>query len=151
MVWVVSLSTMAIRRHCLTPFAKGSVFGVYQESVGREDPLIQTVALPPIVYKEAAPKGISKRTSYLRVRLAFHPYPQVIPASCDMRGCGPPVVFRLPSPCPWVAHPVSGLVHAIINALFGLAFAPAPGFDSLSRPHTANSLVRSTKSTQSPV
>ena len=68
MVWVVSLLTMAIRRHRLTPFAKGLVFGVYQELVGREDPLIQTVALPPVVYKEAAPKGISRRTSYLRVR-----------------------------------------------------------------------------------
>ena len=27
----------------------------------------------------AAPKGISGRTSYLRVRLAFHPYPQLLP------------------------------------------------------------------------
>ena len=44
------------------------VFGVYQDLVGREDPRIQTVALPPTVYDEAAPKGISKRTSYLRVR-----------------------------------------------------------------------------------
>ena len=49
--------------HC-----KRLVFGVYQELVGREDPLFQTVALPPIVYEEAAPKGISRRTSYLRVR-----------------------------------------------------------------------------------
>src|SRR3989344_172239 len=47
---------------------KRLVFGVYQELVDREDALFQTVALPPIVYEEAAPKGISRRTSYLRVR-----------------------------------------------------------------------------------
>ena len=68
MVWALSLSTMAIRRHCLTPVAKKLVFGVYLELVGRKDPLIQTVALPPVIYDEAAPKGISRRTSYLRVR-----------------------------------------------------------------------------------
>jgi hypothetical protein len=37
-------------------------------------------ALPPRApTSAAAPKGISGRTSYLRVRLAFHPYPQLIP------------------------------------------------------------------------
>jgi hypothetical protein len=37
-------------------------------------------ALPPrAAMSAAAPKGISGRTSYLRVRLAFHPYPQLIP------------------------------------------------------------------------
>ena len=37
-------------------------------------------ALPPRAPSTtAAPKGISGRTSYLRVRLAFHPYPQLIP------------------------------------------------------------------------
>src|SRR5699024_11442806 len=38
-------------------------------------------ALPPILRAlEASPKAISERTSYLRVRLAFHPYPHLIPA-----------------------------------------------------------------------
>jgi len=59
---------MALSRHRLTPAAKGQVFGVCQDLVGREDPRIQTVALPLGLYDEAAPKGISKRTSYLRVR-----------------------------------------------------------------------------------
>ena len=72
-------------------------------------------ALPPMVYYEAAPKGISRRTSYLRVRLAFHSYPQVIPASCDTLWFGPPVEFLRPSPCPWIAHPVSGLVPATMT------------------------------------
>ena len=46
-------------------------------------------ALPPQDYLEAVPKYISGRTSYLRVRLAFHPYPQLIPAFCTRHGFGP--------------------------------------------------------------
>ena len=39
---------------------------------------------------EASPKAISGRTSYLQVRLAFHPYPQVIRAVFNRHRCGPP-------------------------------------------------------------
>ena len=99
-------------------------------------------ALPPASTNEATPKGISERTSYLRVRLAFHSYPQVIPMSCDTLWFGPPFRFRETSPCPWIAHPVSGLVPATINALFGLAFAPAPGKTPLAKA-TENKLVGS--------
>src|SRR3989338_9435207 len=115
MLWAISLTTMAVRCHCLTPVAKAWVFGVRLDLVGRGDPRIQTVALPPMVYHEAAPKGISRRTSYLRVRLAFHSYTQVIPASCDTLWFGPPAGFLRPSPCPWIAHPVSGLVPVTIS------------------------------------
>ena len=41
-------------------------------------PLVQSVLYLPVAAPEAAPKGISGRTSYLLVRLAFHPYPQLI-------------------------------------------------------------------------
>jgi len=50
-------------------------------------------ALPPQDYIEAVPKYISGRTSYLRVRLAFHPYPQLIPAFCTRHGFGPPLRY----------------------------------------------------------
>ena len=56
----------------------------------RLTPLSPSSALPPQDYVEAAPKYISGRTSYLRVRLAFHPYPQLIPAFCTRHGFGPP-------------------------------------------------------------
>ena len=36
-------------------------------------------ALPPVIYYEASPKAISRRTSYFRVRLEFLRYPQLIP------------------------------------------------------------------------
>ncbi len=71
---------------------------------------------------EASPKAISGRTSYLRVRLAFHPYPQVIRRLFNDGRFGPPREFNRASPCPWVAHPVSGLRSA----------TNAPCSDSLS-------------------
>src|SRR5699024_12477342 len=49
-------------------------------------------ALPPILlHLEASPKPISERTSYLRVRLAFHPYQHLIPAFFNILGFVPPV------------------------------------------------------------
>ena len=57
---------------------------------GRLTPPSPSSALPPQDYPEAVPKYISGRTSYLRVRLAFHPYPQLIPAFCNRHGFGPP-------------------------------------------------------------
>ena len=42
-------------------------------------------ALPPVISFEASPKAISGRTSYLRVRLEFLRYPQIIPALFNVR------------------------------------------------------------------
>ena len=60
----------------------------------------------------AAPKCISGRTSYLRVRLAFHPYPQVIPAFCNRLGFGPPRACSARFTLPKGSHTVSGLTRA---------------------------------------
>ena len=78
----------------------------------------------------AAPQCISGRTSYLRVRLAFHPYPQLIRIFCNRHRCGPPRPVTDASPWPWVAHTVSGLLHAT-DALFTLAFARPPAVTAL--------------------
>ena len=72
---------------------------------------------------EASPKAISGRTSYFQVRLAFHPYPQVIPRYYTADGFGPPRSVTYASPCSWVDHLVSGLVHTTKFALLTLAFA----------------------------
>ena len=80
---------------------------------------------------DASPKAISGRTSYLPVRLAFHPYPQLIPSFCNRNGFGPPPAVRRVSPWPWVAHQVSCLISAIA-AHFKLAFAPAPAVPALA-------------------
>ena len=90
MVWAVSLSTTDLITRSLTPGYKYMAFGVYLNSVTRDGPLVQTVLYLHDSYSEASPKAISERTSYLQVRLAFHPYPHLIPALFNVRGFGPP-------------------------------------------------------------
>ena len=72
---------------------------------------------------EAIPKYISRRTSYRRVWLAFHPYPQIIERLFNVYSFGPPRSVTFASPCPWIDHPASGLLHATHIALLRLAFA----------------------------
>ena len=103
---------------------------------------------PRVSHSEASPKAISRRTSYLRVRLEFHRYPHVIPALFNGYKFGPPRDFTLASTCSWIGHPVSGLQHAT-TALLRLAFATAPVLQHLNLATYRNSLARSTKSTWS--
>ena len=50
-------------------------------------------ALPPIISHEASPKAISRRTSYIRVRLEFLRYPQFIRRLFNGGRFGPPWDF----------------------------------------------------------
>ena len=148
-------------------------------------PLAHPVPYLPQTIVEAVPKYISGRTSYLRVRLAFHLYPQLIPAFCTRHGFGPSLGITRASAWPWVAHPVSGLIQTTsraswklisrfrrwdpsalrldfarrlhlriclrpLSALFGLAFASAPGLVSLNLAAKINSSAHSSIGTQSP-
>ena len=85
-------------------------------------------ALPPLhARSEASPKAISGRTSYLRVRLAFHPYPRLIPWLFNASGFGPPVRVTEPSPWTGVDHPVSGLrlhTHRPVQTRFRCGSGP---------------------------
>ena len=103
---------------------------------------------PRVSFSEASPKAISRRTSYLRVRLEFHRYPHVILTLFNGYKFGPPRDFTLASTCTWIGHPVSGLQHAT-TALLRLAFATAPVLQHLNLATYRNSLARSTKSTWS--
>jgi hypothetical protein len=95
---------------------------------------------------EASPKAISGRTSYLRVRLEFLRYPQLIPRFFNTDGFGPPLSFTSTSPCPWIGHPVSGLQHATYRPIkTRFPFGSAP--QGLNLAAYCNSLARSTKST----
>src|SRR5215471_2599717 len=92
-------------------------FTVWLGLVTRTGPRAQPVPYLPQTSvlshsRTAVPPYISGRTSYLRVRLEFLPYPQVIPQFCNTGGCGPRRGLTPASPCPWVAHPVSGLLPA---------------------------------------
>ena len=92
-------------------------------------------ALPPINIYEASPKAISGRTSYIRVRLEFLRYPQVIRQLFTGGRFGPPLPFTATSTWTWIGHPVSGLLHATI-VLFTLGFPAAPDLKSLTSLHT---------------
>ena len=115
---------MELIPHRLTPGMTLEAFAVWLGLVSSR-PLAHPELYLLKVTPEAAPKYISGRTSYLRVRLAFHLYPQLISTLCNACEFGPPVRVSEPSPWPWVAHSVSGLLLAT-NALFRLAFATAP-------------------------
>src|SRR5574342_340654 len=108
-------------------------------------------ALPPrLLLREASPKAISERTSYLQVRLEFLRYPHLIPALFNVRGFGPPSSVTWTSPWTWVDHLVSGLRPHTKNALFRLAFAAAPSLQ-LNLAWDRISPVHSTKGTLSPI
>ena len=112
MVWAVSLSTMDLSTHCLTPEIR--VYGI-RSLTGLGNPWRAPhpiSALPPQLILEASPKAISGRTSYLRVRLEFLRYPQLIREFFNIHQFGPPRGITPASTWPWIGHPVSGLRHA---------------------------------------
>ena len=90
-------------------------------------------ALPPQDLVKASPKAISRRTSYLRVRLEFLPYPPLIATLFNGCAFGPPRDFTPASSWPWVDHPVSGL-PVLTCAHLRLGFPPAPRFPRLTLP-----------------
>ena len=83
---------------------------------------------------EASPKAISRRTSYLRVRLEFLPYPHLIATLFNGCAFGPPLPFTATSTWTWIDHPVSGLLLLTIFALLRLGFPSAPNLKFLTLP-----------------
>ena len=90
-------------------------------------------ALPPQDLYEASPKAISRRTSYLRVRLEFLRYPHLIPTLFNGCGFGPPLPLTAASTWTWIDHPVSGLLLLTL-ALLRLGFPTAPHLKCLTLP-----------------
>ena len=105
-------------------------------------------ALPSVISHEASPKAISRRTSYIPIRLEFLRYPQVIPDYFNRRGFGPPQRFTAASACSWIGHQVSGLRHATFRPL-QTRFRFGSVTVSLNLATQRNSPARSTKSTTS--
>ncbi len=84
-------------------------------------------ALPPGDLVEASPKAIPRRTSYLRVRLEFLPYPHLMPTLFNGCGFGPPPPFTEASAWTWIDHPVSGLqirTQCALHARFHFGSVP---------------------------
>jgi hypothetical protein len=112
MVWAVSLSTTKLSPRRLTQVVRLLAFAVWLGLVTSTWPLAHPALYLQKLCHLAAPQCISGRTSYLHVRLAFHPYPQVIPQFCNTGGFEPRRLFTAASLCPWIAHVVSGPIIA---------------------------------------
>jgi hypothetical protein len=111
-------------------------------------PLAHPVLYLPHGPRDASPKAISGRTSYLQVRLAYHPYPQLIPQLCNVERFGPPRRVSVASAWPWVAHLVSCLIPATARPL-QTRFRCGSGCRSLNLATEINSLAHSPKGTPS--
>ena len=108
------------------------------------------MTLPPWhVSPGAAPKCISGRTSYLRVRLAFHPYPQVIPAVCNRHGFGPPRACSARFTLPMGRSPGFGSAQRNLSP-FRTRFPSGSGCRCLNLATSNHSSAHSTKGTPSP-
>ena len=126
---------MKLISHCLTPDKR--LAGIRSLiRFGNLSAPSQFSALPPVIYSKASPKAISERTSYLRVRLEFLRYPQLIRYHFNGSRFGPPLSFTSTSTWSWVGHTVSGRIHLTSYALFRLAFAAAPSLKLLTLPDT---------------
>ena len=96
---------------------------------------------------EASPKAISRRTSYLRVRLEFLPYPHLIATLFNGCAFGPPFPFTGTSTWTWIGHPVSGL-HMLTSRPIKTRSRFGSGALLLNLASIRNSPDRSTKSTR---
>src|SRR5699024_12396783 len=98
----------------LSPLSLHDALPIFRSLVKVSNP-VGPIAYPVLYLRHetrnAAPKCISGRTSYHEVRLAFHPYPQVIPSIFNLSGFGPPRGLTRASTCPWIDHFASGLGH----------------------------------------
>ena len=153
MVWAVSLSTMKLIPHCLTAiFSNNGIQSLidFGRLVG---PLDHSVLYHRCKTDDANPQTISGRTSYIRVRLAFHHYPQLIQVVFNQHWFGPSRGFTRAAPCPWVDHSVSGVSRATAEVSlspYSDSLSLRLRFCKLNLAAHGNSQDHSTKGTPSP-
>ncbi len=111
MVWAVPLLRVKLIPHALTPSRLTPGIRSLVRISGWVTPGKNlSSALPPGFSGQASPKAISGRTSYHQVRLAFHPYPQLIQCFCNSKWFGPPSDFHRSSSWSGIDHLASGLL-----------------------------------------
>jgi hypothetical protein len=149
-VWAVSLSTMKLSPHRLTHALAVLAFAVWLGLVTSTWPRAHpALYLQDSASRVAAPQCISGRTSYLHVRLAFHPYPQVIPQFCNTGECEPRRPVTAASLCPWIAHVVSGRMRATCSPLQTRWPSGSPALTLVNHATRMHSPDHSTKGTPS--
>ena len=114
MVWAVSLSHVKLIPHKLTPVQYIQEFGVWLTSESGLHPLDYSVLYLLNLTYQASPKTISRRTSYHQVRLAFHPYTQLMQNLFNGWRFEPPSPIKGNSLCPGIDHLASGLMIGTI-------------------------------------
>ena len=114
MVWAVSLSHVKLIPHKLTPVQYIWEFGVWLTSESGLHPLDYSVLYLLNLTYQASPKTISRRTSYHQVRLAFHPYTQLMQNLFNGWRFEPPSPVKGNSLCPGIDHLASGLMIGTI-------------------------------------
>jgi hypothetical protein len=140
---------MKLIPHCLTAKVRYIGIGGLVE-FGKLTPPSPSRALPPIFILNAAPQCISGRTSYLRVRLAFHLYPQLIPGLCNVHEFGPSLRDYRSFTLAMGSSPGFGSNPRDLIALLRLAFASAPFFQEVNLAAEINSSAHSSISTPLP-
>jgi len=110
----------------------------------RKAPRSRSVLYPQQLGRNASPKAISRRTSYLQVRLVFCSDPQLIPELFNVHGFGPPRAVKPASAWPWIDHLPSRLIRVTWFAHFALAFASDSGLRPLTllRTSTRRSIMQ---------
>ena len=93
-------------------------------------------ALPPLHISDASPKAISGRTSYLRVRLEFLRYPQLIPCFFNSNVVRSSTKFYPRFNLAMDRSPGFGSTSLDSLALFRLGFPSAPYLKYLTLLHT---------------
>ena len=110
-------------------------------------PYLIQCSTPTYYSLKASPKAISRRTSYLRVRLEFLRYPHLIPRLFNVYEFGPPLNFTSASSWTWIGHPVSGLLYMTFRPFQTRSRFGSIPYLVLNLAIYNNSLDRSTKST----
>lgn len=141
---------MKLIPHCLTPILSNN--GIQSLiGVGRPvGPLALSVLYHRCKTDEANPQTISGRTSYIRVRLAFHHYPQLIQSVFNRHWFGPSRGFTLAAACPWVDHSVSGVPRTTIRP-YQTRFRYGCGPSALTLQHMTTPRVILQKARRHPV
>jgi len=127
---------MKLIPHCLTAALKRIGIRSLIDVSNPVRPICQSVLYLRHETRDAAPKCISRRTSYLCVRLAFHPYPHLIRAFFNIHRFDPPRHFTAASIWTWVDHTVSGLIHAVMGRLIQTCFRSAFPAERVQLPRT---------------
>jgi hypothetical protein len=135
MVWAVSLSTMRLIPHSLTPriWVNGilGLVGVGKISLTESIQCLTSINYYLRLYlntfrgEPAIPEFVWHFTS---IHNSSHSFATLMGSAFHFD-------FIEVSPWSWIAHPASGLIHATIFALFRLAFALAPQLQLLNRLH----------------